>query len=71
MREFISALDSAGYLTNSVPKIRYEREPSGALGVAAAAAFAAASALVCSGGWLRAGSPRAANQAIVAVSTFR
>jgi radical SAM superfamily enzyme YgiQ (UPF0313 family) len=34
MREFIKALDSAGYITHSVPPIRYVNEPSGALGVA-------------------------------------
>jgi len=34
IREFINALNSAGYLTNTHPQLRYVTEPSGALGTA-------------------------------------
>ena len=34
IREFINTLNSAGYLTNTLPQLRYETEPSGALGIA-------------------------------------
>jgi len=33
IHDFINALDSAGYLTNNLPKLRYEAEPPGALGI--------------------------------------
>ncbi len=33
LREFIAALDSAGYLTNTIPEVRYEGDPTGTLEV--------------------------------------
>jgi radical SAM superfamily enzyme YgiQ (UPF0313 family) len=32
--DFVNALNSAGYLTNTLPQLRYEAEPPGALGIA-------------------------------------